>query len=82
MTFSASDDELKITVIVNNDNSKENYNKIRNNTSIINMACRTYLSKIPDVETNLEAIQDDYDKNYVFRDKSLCNEEKKLYVLL
>lgn len=41
------------------------YKIVENKRAVIVEACDTYFSKVPDAETNLQAIPDDYDKNYV-----------------
>jgi len=65
-------DELKsiyesIKESINDGNNLEevHYERMKKKGPIIKMACRTYLSKMPDVVTNLEVIPDDYDENYV-----------------
>ncbi|CAG8634005.1 2512_t:CDS:1 [Paraglomus occultum] len=44
---------------------KMHYIRVRAKAEIIIDACRLYMSRIPDSETNLRAIPDNYDKNYV-----------------
>jgi hypothetical protein len=49
------DDNLKIT----------HYNMMKDKCQVIIKACKYYDLKIPDANANLQAIPDDYDKNYV-----------------
>ncbi|GET04021.1 hypothetical protein GLOIN_2v1782310 [Rhizophagus clarus] len=52
------------------------YIKIQSKAKIIIDACQLYMSRIPDCETNLRAIPDNYDKNYV--QEWLSNEQVKV----
>ena len=61
--FIALADEL--TKLEDDESIAMHYKIVENKRAVIVEACDTFFSKVPDAETNLQAIPDDYDKNYV-----------------
>lgn len=59
----------ELTILAENHHQENtrrtHYKKIKAKADEIVKACRYYMSQIPDCETNLRAIPDKYDKNYV-----------------